>query len=67
MWTTELPKVAGYYWAVRKGETEPEVVKIAQVSINTKVYNCWTTRAGNLDKAYNFTRWFGPIPEPKDD
>jgi hypothetical protein len=56
-WSTEPPKVEGWYWV--KIEREPEVVYIQTVG-----YGFLTAHGHSLDRRKP-THWLGPLPLPE--
>lgn len=63
-WTTEPPKVTGFFWAIPKNVVQYWTV-IKVIDKNGTLLAC---PAGNpfAHDLSNFRFWAGPIPEPKD-
>lgn len=63
VWSTEPPKVGGFYWARRKNTNTLHVVRVMEIREELSVFMPGSEVDGYL---HWYTEWAGPILEPQE-
>ncbi len=62
-WTTVIPTVPGYYWAMRYGNLT--LVRLDEITFpGYSTWHCFVIGSSYSIPREDFGHWFGPLPAP---